>query len=664
MRILLVLLLLHLSLFDFAQIHRGISELEPYYDQIDALNEELRSDPRHFPEDYKTLMQISVSQKDSSLMAFLYVLQGSYHFYLNSKDSAIYYFEKASLLAKTIGNSRIEITANIRRVFCDESEKSALELSRRMEENFRAALQRNDTINMIYSLNGLGLFFDRMDSTNKALKCHYGALRLSEESHHKFEVAFVLNNLGLMKLEMGYMDSAYADFTYGLTLAKELSNERLECYLRENLGYYYLEIDSIDRARKEFNHVLNIGEERGLKDLSISSLINLAGLEHQLNNTEISDSLYTQSLIQAKDARMSYAISPAYLGQAQLYTQIGKYSEALQLLDSSMVYAKFSSPANIRLFYLQLKSELLEQIGKPDEALQVFKDYKALSDSLDEVTNIASIAEMQLQFNDEKKEKQQLREKNKLIVQLKQNEIDLANFRQRLLMIIGIFVLVLSAVLIYYYRVKQANEKQFSNTIVNKLEEERGRIARDLHDGIGQSLIILKNKVNKTDHIEAVAQEELSMNFSNIIEEIRSISRSLIPPELQRLGLKKALESRLAEVSTNTSLFVTTELDDLDKLSLEQHQSLRIYRIIQELTTNTLKHAEATAIKIEAVLDHSVLTLIYQDNGKGLERDRWKSAENSVGLRSILQRLEYLNGTIKMERPQKGFKVVMKIQLD
>src|SRR5688500_6177340 len=132
MRIILVLLLLHLSLSDFAQIHRGIRELAPYYDQIDQLNEQLRSDPRHFPEGYQKLMQVSIAQKDSSLLAFLYVLQGSYHFYLNTKDSAIYYFEKASTIAHEVGSSGIEITAKIRRVFCDEYKKSALELSRRM----------------------------------------------------------------------------------------------------------------------------------------------------------------------------------------------------------------------------------------------------------------------------------------------------------------------------------------------------------------------------------------------------------------------------------------------------------------------------------------------------------------------------------------------------
>jgi len=294
----------------------------------------------------------------------------------------------------------------------------------------------------------------------------------------------------------------------------------------------------------------------------------------------------------------------------------------------------------------------------------LYKEFVALGDSAEEVSNIASIAEMQLQFNDEKKEKQQLREKSKLEVQLKQQEIDLANFRQRLFIVISVFVIVMAVVLIYYYRQKQKHERQFSNTVVNKLEEERGRIARDLHDGVGQSLIILKNKVIKKSDYSAETQDQLNENFSEIIEEIRSISRSLIPPELKRLGLRKAVENRLNEIAHATSIFVSTEIMDLDKLKIEDHQSLRIYRIIQELSTNTIKHSEATAIKLEASFEGKELTLIYQDNGIGLDRDKWKSADNSVGLRSILQRLNYLNGSIKIERPKKGFKVIMKLQFD
>jgi signal transduction histidine kinase len=664
MKKILIFLFILISAGASAQIHKGILELQPYSDQIDKLNEQLRSDPRHFPEGYQKLMSVSYAHRDSALLSFLYVLQGSYHFYLSRKDSAIYYFEEAASIAHQIGNSQIEITANIRRVFCDEYEKSALELSRRMFENFKSAYQQNDTINMIYSLNGLGLFYDRMDSTAKALNCHNWALTLSQSSNLLFEEAFVLNNIGLMKLEMGLRDSAYADFTKGLAISQQLKNDRLECHLRENLGYYYLESDSIEDARAEFLYVLHLGTERGFIDIELASLTNLASLEERLGNFSKCDSLYKKSLEIAKAERMFHAVSPIYLGQVNLYTQIGKTKEALALLDSSLVYAEFSSPLNIRLAYLNLKSVLLEELGQTAEAFKFYKEYVALGDSAEEVSNIASIAEMQLQFNDEKKEKQQLREKSKLEVQLKQQEIDLANFRQRLFILISVFVVVLAVVLIYYYRQKQKHERQFSNTVVNKLEEERGRIARDLHDGVGQSLIILKNKVIKKSDYSPETQDQLNDNFSEIIEEIRSISRSLIPPELKRLGLRKAIDNRLNEVANASSVFVSTEIMDLDKLNIEDHQSLRIYRIIQELSTNTIKHSEATAIKLEAIYEGKELTLIYQDNGIGLDRDKWKSADNSVGLRSILQRLNYLNGSIKIERPKKGFKVIMKLQFD
>jgi len=664
MRLLLIFFFLLGAFTSKAQIYRGIRELNPYVEQISKLNDQLRSNPKEFVSGYQQMLLVSKSKKDSSLLSFLYTLQGSYHFYLHKLDSAIFYFDEAILIAKKIENPRLEVTANIRRVFCDENEKSALELSRRMEENFIIAYQNNDTINMIYSLNGLGLFYDRMDSTAKSLKCYYSSLSLAESSKNWFEKAFILNNLGLKKLVIGYVDSAYADFNMGLKLSQELGNERLECHLRENLGYYFLEIDSIKAATAEFLYTLNLAKDRGFKDIQLASLANLASLNRNQGKYIQADSLYSSALIIAKSERMFHAVSAIYLGQVQLYSLINKENEAFKLLDSSLVYAEFLSELEVRLAYLQLKSQLHEQLGHTEEAFKLFKEYTVLSDSIEEVNSIKSLAEMQLQFNDEKKAKVQLKEKNKLNLQIKQNEIDLANFWERFFILITLFVVVLALILIFYYRLKQKGERHFSFLMVNKLEEERGRIARDLHDGLGQSMIVLKNKFNKLKSYDAESQEQLNGNFSEIIEEVRSISRSLIPPELKRLGLKKAIENRLNEVGNSSSLFITTEIEDLDKIEFEDHQSLRIYRIIQELTTNTMKHSEATAIKIEALFDSKTLTIVYQDNGKGMDKDKWRSSDSSVGLRSILQRLNYLNGTIKIEKPKKGFKVVMKIILN
>ena len=208
MRLLFVLFFLSGAISSDAQIYRGIRELDPYVDQISKLNDQLRSNTKEFVDGYQQMLAVSKTKKDSSLLSFLYTLQGSYHFYLHTLDSAIFYFDKAILIAQKIKNPRLELTANIRRIFCDENERSALELSRRMEQVFMMSYQHNDTINMIYSLNGLGLFYDRMDSTAKSLKCYYAALSLSESSQNFFEKAFILNTMRLKKLEIGYLDSA------------------------------------------------------------------------------------------------------------------------------------------------------------------------------------------------------------------------------------------------------------------------------------------------------------------------------------------------------------------------------------------------------------------------------------------------------------------------
>ena len=86
----------------------------------------------------------------------------------------------------------------------------------------------------------------------------------------------------------------------------------------------------------------------------------------------------------------------------------------------------------------------------------------------------------------------------------------------------------------------------------------------------------------------------------------------------------KAIENMMDEVEKSTSMIVTTDIECLNKLELEPHQNLRLYRIIQELTTNTLKHSGANAVKVSAEFESAeVLMIIYQDNGTGLNLEKW-----------------------------------------
>jgi len=646
-----------------SQIYGNVKELRPFTSELEGLEILLRSDPIKFSEHYSLMYARSVQEKNEHLKSILLIYQGSNHYYVNAIDSAIFYFDEAIELSKSIKCPQLELAAKIRRIFCDEDKLSIMRTSREMHQVFIKAYNQNDTINMIYSLNGLALFHDRMDSTEKSLQYYYGALQLAEQSNNKAQEGFVLNNLGLLKMNLGATDSAYADFNKGLEIARSIKDLRLESHLRINMGEYYLDLDSLKQAEEEYNYVLNMGMENGYRDMVIAAIINISNLEHLKQNYSKSDSLYKYSLEFAKKEKILNTISVIYVNQANLYREMGKFDEALQILDSSLIYAEYLSIQKVELIYHQYKFNILKSQGRYKKSLEEFEIYNALKDSITEIGNSQTLDELQYRYRDEKKERIQLQKQKKYELQIKQNEINLANFKLKILLLVGFLIIVVAFGLIMYFRLKQKSDNLFSSTIVNKLEEERGKIARDLHDGLGQSMIILKNKYGKIKNNDFEDTNEFSENISEIIEEIRGISRSLIPPELRRLGLVKSIEKIMNEIEESTDILVTTDIEDLNKINLEIHQNLRLYRIIQELTTNTLKHSGADAVKLEAVIEESnTLTVIYQDNGTGINIEKWKSAKNSVGFKSIEQRLKYLKGSIKIEKPKKGFKVIIKIK--
>ncbi|UKN01473.1 histidine kinase [Paracrocinitomix mangrovi] len=663
MRFIVVMILAFLPLLSTAQIYQGVKELEPYKNELSELDKSLKSDPSNFLVLYPKMLKKAEENEDEALRAMLFIYQGSYLYYINDMDSAAFYFNRAIDLSKSINNKPIYRTARIRKIFTDEYKKTKYLMAKDMEQVYIDSYNDRDTLNMIYSLNGLGVFYGDIDSVSLSLMIYYEALKLSDASNNQYEKGFILNNLGLIKYELGALDSAASDFKNCLEIGLETGNLGLQGIGRQNLGLYYSRVDSNDRAKEEYLKVMQIGKEFGYKNYELSSITNLATLEMSMGNPETSDSLSKEALRIAKEGRILFGITPIYLGRAYYKLRIEKYDEALQMLDSAEAYSKYATYSEVMPPLYHLTYRVYEEKGDYKNAFEAYKLKVAVQDSINELGNDKLLAELQFKYDDEKKERIRSIEKNQLKLQIKQGQVDMAKFQQNVVIIISVFLLVIFFIVIMYFRLKQKSDNLFSFTIANKLEEERGRIARDLHDGLGQSMIVLKNKFNNLKDVDEEQAELLNTNFSEVIEEVRSISRSLIPPELRRLGLMKAVLNMLGEIEKSTGMIVTTEIDVLEKLDFEEHQSIRIYRIIQELVTNTVKHANATSIKLEAFKVSKELILLYQDNGDGLDMEKWRSAENSVGFKSIQQRLKYLNGNIKVEKPKVGFKVEIIIPL-
>ena len=184
----------------------------------------------------------------------------------------------------------------------------------------------------------------------------------------------------------------------------------------------------------------------------------------------------------------------------------------------------------------------------------------------------------------------------------------------------------------------------FSRELIQMQETERKRIASELHDSVGQQLIVIKNKVLLAEKAgnEAKHADGLSGKVSDVIEEIRSISYGLRPYQMDLLGLTQSVKSLAEEVFDAAGIDHTIHADNIDAL-LAPDMQMNIYRIIQECFNNIAKHSRALECSINIRKDEGRITIMITDNGIGISKDGWMKG---FGLRGIQERLHILNGTM------------------
>ena len=195
-------------------------------------------------------------------------------------------------------------------------------------------------------------------------------------------------------------------------------------------------------------------------------------------------------------------------------------------------------------------------------------------------------------------------------------------------------------------------------------EQERSRIAKELHDDIGSKLNILnlnfnllKSTVPKTARTDELL-ESINLSLGKSINRTRQMAHQLLPPILTKFGLESAIQSLADEVSRSGS--ITFECDLQEIVNLSKLQELHLYRILQELTSNTIKYAEATKILFRSfIIDHN-LVVRYSDNGKGLEDTI--NLTQGLGIDNIKSRVQLLGGEVTFKTsPGNGIEVTITI---
>jgi signal transduction histidine kinase len=212
------------------------------------------------------------------------------------------------------------------------------------------------------------------------------------------------------------------------------------------------------------------------------------------------------------------------------------------------------------------------------------------------------------------------------------------------------------------YRVSQlhrayAAQQSFSRQLIASQERERKRIAGELHDSLGQQLLIIKNlavlALSNFDGQMSPKEplDEISNTASQAVEEMRGIAYNLRPYQLEKLGLTAAIRGLVNRVAAASHIRFTAETDNVDGL-FPQEIEISIYRIVQEALNNTIKHSQATQGRVLVTGKEGTVDLLIEDNGRGFTPPDSRTAEQShkgFGLLGIAERVRMLGGRVVIE---------------
>jgi signal transduction histidine kinase len=210
---------------------------------------------------------------------------------------------------------------------------------------------------------------------------------------------------------------------------------------------------------------------------------------------------------------------------------------------------------------------------------------------------------------------------------------------------------------------QQTHDLKAMQTLVTAQEEERKRIAQDLHDGIGGMLASLRHQGDRVYHSsQSNDPKEISeyhRQMDEISAELRRAALNMMPHALIRMGLSAALEDLAGVIQKREGIQVSYQSIDYEN-PLTQDKEITLYRVAQELCTNVVKHANAQHLLIQLSNHQDTATLVVEDDGIGF--DMQSKSSFGIGMESIQSRVAYLNGDMEIySKPGEGTSVTIQI---
>jgi len=516
-------------------------------------------------------------------------------------------------------------------------------------------------------------------SPEKAIEYGIKNIELAKSPEEKFQTQQGLANIYITI--NNYKDACkYASLAY--EEAKKINDSRRLTHILGVLGKCNMYQENIKEAEEYFNKAIGIGlKSKNLKQTAYA-YIDLGELTINYKKDTIKGiSLFKRSqniAINLGDRRL---ISAVDISLGNIYMETGIHHEGLKLLKTSFYDSEKRDDYDSALKTSSIIQKYYEG-KKSDSALVWYKKNQFFKDTLNTISKQEKFKEIETRYNVSEKEKQNL---------LLQSEIEKEKREQHNLWI-GVIIIFIIGIVFSFLLYKNTKRKQriaeqereieikikekilkeqelnAIDAMIDGQEKERQRLACDLHDNVGATLSAARLQFEHLQKHKGSLpnEEELFTKTGELLEEayqeVRSIAHIKNSGVLAKLGLLPAIEKLAKNVSVSKLHVEVIDFGLNERIS--NTLEITIFRIIQELVTNIIKHANATEASISLTQIENTLNIIVEDNGMGFNTRETSLNTDGMGIGNIEKRIEYLEGTLEVDSsPGKGTNILIDIPI-
>lgn len=514
-------------------------------------------------------------------------------------------------------------------------------------------------------LGGVNYFDNKLDSAAYYFVQSLSAMKADGEID---KLPFINNNIAGIYSEQNSPQKAlpyYRKAYEQLKINKRDANSKLLSPLAGNLAYTYYQLDSLEKAKILANEAIKWADYfNNFQGAAIAYNVKSVLAEKEMKQ----DSAYfylIKAYTMANEQKSNYQIAFTATNLAELLSttnpkEASKYGEIAYSIN------KDGKKGNMLYKNIRTLGTAYFNMGNYKKASEFQKEYIIYKDSLFKEDYNEKTIDVLEKYQASQKELKIAQQQTQIIK--KENENKFITF-----FTIGLALLSLS--LFFNFRQRQKTQKQkiialenekeniALRSLVTGEEKERSRIARELHDGLGGILAVSKMHASKLQKSSANTVEfsKLIQLLDTASKESRRISHNLLPENLMLKGLDFALRDFVDSIRESSLLDASYQSINLSD-DLPQSLQLSVYRIVQELLNNIIKHSEATVALVQLQQERQKLLITVEDNGKGFSNQ--KTIEG-IGIANIKSRLSLLKGKLEIDSNQtSGTSVYIELQLE